>query len=81
MSEVWLSQESFHPKEIKVKVKCNANKMLQLSIAVFYYYSDFFLSVMCELQAPLIAQLVKNPPVMQETPNQFFSQEDLLEKG
>ena len=41
----------------------------------------FFLSVMCELQAPLIAQLVKNPPVMQETPIQFFSQEDLLEKG
>ena len=55
--------------------------MLQLSIAVFYYYSDFFLSVMCELQASVIAQLVNNPPAMQETPIQFFSQEDLLEKG
>ena len=57
--------------------------MLQLSIAVFYYYSDFFffLSVMCELQASVIALLVNNPPAMQETPIQFFSQEDLLEKG
>ena len=29
----------------------------------------------------LIAQLVKNPPAMQETPVQFLSQEDPLEKG
>ena len=27
-----------------------------------------------------IAQLVKNPPAMQETPVQFLGQEDLLEK-
>ena len=31
--------------------------------------------------ASLIAQLIKNPPVMQETPVQFLGQEDLLEKG
>ena len=31
--------------------------------------------------ASLIAQLVKNPPAMQETPVQFLGQEDLLEKG
>ena len=29
----------------------------------------------------LIAQLVKNPPAMQETPVRFLSQEDPLEKG
>ena len=29
----------------------------------------------------LIAQLVKNPPAMQETPVQFLHQENLLEKG
>ena len=29
----------------------------------------------------LIAQLVKNPPVMQETPVQFLCLEDPLEKG
>ena len=31
--------------------------------------------------ACLIAQLVKNPPAMQETPVQFLGREDLLEKG
>ena len=32
-------------------------------------------------QASLIAQLLKNPPAMQETPVQFLGQEDPLEKG
>ena len=34
-----------------------------------------------KLWASLIAQLVKNPPAMQETPVQFLGWEDLLEKG
>ena len=33
------------------------------------------------IQPFLIAQLVKNPPAMQETPFQFLGQEDPLEKG
>ena len=33
------------------------------------------------LKASLVAQLVKNPPAKQETPIQFQSQEDPLEKG
>ena len=33
------------------------------------------------IEASLIAQLVKNPPAMQETMVQFLGQEDLLEKG
>ena len=32
-------------------------------------------------RAFLVAQLVKNPPALQETPVQFLGQEDLLEKG
>ena len=32
-------------------------------------------------RASLIAQLVKNPPAVQETLVQFLGQEDLLEKG
>ena len=32
-------------------------------------------------RASLTAQLVKNPPVMQETPIRFLGQEDSLEKG
>ena len=35
----------------------------------------------CLLCTLLIAQLVKNPPAMQETPVQSLGQEDLLEKG
>ena len=31
--------------------------------------------------ASLVAQLVKNPPAMQETPVRFLGQEDPLEKG
>ena len=31
--------------------------------------------------ASLVAQLVKNPPAMQETPVQFLGQEDPLKKG
>ena len=31
--------------------------------------------------ASLVAQLVKNPPAMQETPLQFLGQENPLEKG
>ena len=33
------------------------------------------------LRASLVAQLVKNPPVMQETPVRFLGQEDPLEKA
>ena len=41
-----------------------------------HIFLDFFL-----IQASLIAQLVKNPPVMQEIPVQFLGREDQLEKG
>ena len=38
-------------------------------------------SFAAENVASLIAQLVKNLPVTQETPVRFLDQEDLLEKG
>ena len=41
----------------------------------------FEIPAQLEFQASLIAQLVKNPPAMQETPVQFLGQEDPLEKG
>ena len=34
-----------------------------------------------EMMASLIAQLVKNPPAMQETPVRFLGQKDSPEKG
>ena len=42
---------------------------------------DIEYSFLCYTVAFLIAQLVKNPPAMQETLVQFLDQEDLLEKG
>ena len=33
------------------------------------------------IRPSLVAQLVKNPPEMQDTPVQFLGREDLLEKG
>ena len=41
----------------------------------------FNLNFMSPFWASLIAQLVKNPPAMQETPVRFLGPEDLLEKG
>ena len=41
----------------------------------------YFLVEYSFLGASLVAQLVKNPPAMQEIPVQFFGQEDPLEKG
>ena len=40
-----------------------------------YIIGDF------KISASLIAQLVKNPPPMQEIPAWFLGREDLLEKG
>ena len=44
-----------------------------------YWSFSFSISPSNE-QASLIAQLVKNPPAIQETPVRFLGQEDLLEK-
>ena len=48
--------------------------------AFFYLQALLFLSHLLFL-ASLVAQLVKNPPAMQETPVLFLGQEDPLEKG
>ena len=39
------------------------------------------ISIQFKNGASLIAQLVKNPPVMQETPVRFLGQKEPLEKG
>ena len=42
----------------------------------------FIKDVICKVfRASLIAQLVKNPPAMQESPVLFLGREDPLEKG
>ena len=47
---------------------------LALSISNFWF-------CLSQERASLIAQLVKNPPAMQETPFRFLGRKDLLEKG
>ena len=45
-----------------------------------YYHYKIYFSLLI-LGASLVAQVVKNPPAMQETKVQFLGQEDSLEKG
>ena len=40
-----------------------------------------FNAKLVRIRASLLAQLVKNPPTMQETPVQFLGWDDPLEKG
>ena len=58
---------------------CNTVKYLTFS-QLLYIYSLFNLDYY-PIRASLVAQLVKNPPAMQETPVQFPGQEDPQEKG
>ena len=61
----------------KREKKTNFHKILLIKtksiISVIYKYPI--------IRASLVAQLVKNPPAMQETPVQFLAWEDPLEKG
>ena len=53
-------------------------------IILDYYldtYLDYELTYSFQFWTSLIAHLVKNVPVMQETPVKFLGQEDPLEKG
>ena len=47
--------------------------------AVFFFWHIYICAA--TTRASLIAQLVKNPPTMQETLVQYLGQEDPLEKG
>ena len=41
-------------------------------------YHSLFLDILAKTYLPLITQLVKNPPAMQETPGRFLGWEDPL---
>ena len=49
---------------------------------MYWLFSYFWFSkIITKFRASLIAQLVKNPPAMQETPVRCLCLEVLLEKG
>ena len=54
------------------------NYLFSFVICSFGIFIFFFLRIAC---ASLVAQLVRNPPAMQETSVQFLGREDLREKG
>ena len=57
----------------------NFENVIQLNrkeISNWHYENNHYIT-----RASLIAQLVKNPPAMQETPDRLLGQEDPLEKG
>ena len=47
----------------------------------FEYPSKYLLCLYIPLQHTQVAQLVRNPSAMQETPVRFLGQEEPLEKG
>ena len=50
-------------------------------IFFFFFQIAALVQLLQFARASLVAQLVKNPPAMQETPVQFLGREDPLEKG
>ena len=55
--------------------------MLNPVLRDLYIIAHWTLIPSLSFRAFLIAQLVKNPPAMQETPVRFLGREDPLEKG
>ena len=60
----------------------DASLFIQITFCVDLRYLSFvYREILCHSKPSLVAQLVKNPPGMQEAPVQFLGQEDVLEKG
>ena len=64
----------------KKPVALNFHRKILSSPASFLLLKDIFSLPPYILRSSLIAQLVKNPPAMQETLVRFLGQEDLLER-
>ena len=64
----------------KLSTICSPSQSLSLSLYT-HTHTHTHTHTLHLYQASLIAQLVKNPPAVQETLVQFLGQEDPLEKG
>ena len=65
----------------RVRHNLAAEQQQQYTCVCIYIYVYTHTNTHTYIWASLIAQLVKNPPAMQDTPVQFLGQEDPLEKG
>ena len=52
-----------------------------LALMLAYHWPEVYQCILCYPTDFLVAQLVNNPPAIQETPVQFLGQENPLEKG
>ena len=60
----------------------DASLFIQITFCVDLRYLSFvYREILCHSKPSLVAQLVKNPPGMQETLVQFLGWEDPLEKA
>ena len=73
---VSLVAKPFHPFFLRTDAIHPGGPCVPLASAQFFYSMNYI-----ALWASVIAQLVKNPPAMQETPVQSLGWEDPLEKG
>ena len=73
------------PRRTIIFGKTMRNNVISVSWTTLNFSTNLSLTSLYDLvkfiRASLIAQLVKNPPTMQETLVQFLGREDTLEKG
>ena len=73
------------PRRTIIFGKTMRNNVISVSWTTLNFSTNLSLTSLYDLvkfiRASLIAQLVKNPPTMQDTPVQFLDQEDPLENG
>ena len=71
-----------HFQQMILKLILRPKKKIFNLYTYIYTYSCIYIHKHIHIHiSSLIAQLVKNPPAVQETPVQFLGQEDPLEKG
>ena len=66
---------------LRIRQPINSLLWIKCSYLFFEYPSKYLLCLYIPLQHTQVAQLVRNPSAMQETPVRFLGQEEPLEKG
>ena len=77
----FLLRNLYAGKEATDMEKWTVSKLGNEYIKAVYCHPTYLTYMQSTSEAFMIAQLVKNPPAMQETLVRFLGQEDLLEKG
>ena len=76
-----MNKNLFDIRILKGIFTCYLKTKTESAITIVLILSFFKICVYAIIRASHIAQLVKNPPAMQETQVRFLGQEDLMVKG